>query len=91
MSQDNILAVSYFTALQGVLGEAASNCKGNTKLNEVIYRDGSKTEEVEDDLTICVIVLDDYTTLVGSSLGTSQDKSTARQRAYQDALNQTAK
>lgn len=65
--QANIKSVSYFTALDGVLGEAASNCDADTKLGDVVYLDGTSDEVSLSLLTFCVIVLQNGFTVTGES------------------------
>ena len=65
--QANIKSVSYFTALDGVLGEAASNCAADTKLGDIVYLDGTSDEVSLSLLTFCVIVLQNGFTVTGES------------------------
>lgn len=64
---DTIMSISYFTALQGVLGEAASNCNDATPLCDVIYLDGTDEEKSLSWLTFCVLVLKNGFTVTGES------------------------
>ena len=63
----NIVAVHYFTALDGALGEAASNCDADTKLGDIVYLDGTPDEVSLGLLTFCVIVLKNGFTVTGES------------------------
>lgn len=65
--QANIKSVSYFTALDGVLGEAASNCDSDTKLGDIVYLDGTSDEVSLGLLTFCVLVLQNGFTVTGES------------------------
>lgn len=62
-----IMSISYFTAMNGVLGEAASNCSGDTKLDEIVYLDGTPQEDSLRCLTLCVLVLRNGFTVTGES------------------------
>lgn len=62
-----IMSVSYFTAMDGVLGEATGNCTGDTKLDEIIYLDGTPEEDSLRCLTFCVLVLRNGFTVTGES------------------------
>ena len=63
----NIVAVHYFTALDGALGEAASNYDADTKLGDIVYLDGTPDEVSLGLLTFCVIVLKNGFTVTGES------------------------
>ena len=67
MVQANISSVSYFTALDGVRGEAAGNCDSDTRLGDIIYLDGTADEVSLGMLTFCVLVLRNGFTVTGES------------------------
>ncbi|QNU44374.1 hypothetical protein IDH70_04915 [Mixta calida] len=83
-----IHSVSYFTAMDGLLGEAASNCEPDTRLDEIVFCD-------EDDsplalLTFCVIVLKNGFTVTGESACASPenfDAEIGRKIARENAIN----
>jgi len=63
----NIVSVNYFTAAQGVLGEAVSNCDESVCVGDVVYDDGYESDAALRLLTFCVLVLRNGFTVTGES------------------------
>ena len=92
------LAMYYFTAEQGVFGEAAlqyaedaDGAEADVKISEIIWRDGDASENVLPLLTFCVLMLSDGRTIVGQHLGESgQDARAGRIGAQKDAMAKAA-
>lgn len=87
--QDNIIAQYFFTAENGVLGEAVSNCKPGVQICDVIWRDGTDCEKSLPLLTFCVIVLKNGFTVTGESSCASPenfDESIGRKIAQENAM-----
>ena len=63
----NIVSVSYFTASQGVLGEAVSNCESDVRVGDIVYDDGDESDTALRLLTFCVLVLQNGFTVTGES------------------------
>lgn len=85
----NIVSVSYFTASQGVLGEAVSNCESDVCVGDVVYDDGQESDAALRLLTFCVIVLRNGFTVTGESACASPenfDADIGRQIARQNAV-----
>lgn len=83
-----IMSVNYFTAMEGVLGEAAGNCTGDTKLDEIVYLDGTPEEGSLRCLTFCVLVLRNGFTVTGESACASPEnfnKEIGRKVAFDNA------
>ena len=55
----------YFTAEEGVFGEACSNSTMNSKLKDIIWKDDTPDEKVLPGIHFCVQILEDGSYLVG--------------------------
>lgn len=64
---DNIVSVVYFTAMDGVRGEAMANCGPSTRVGDVVYSDGRYHERSLELLTFCVLTLRNGFTVTGES------------------------
>ena len=63
--QKQIVSVVYFTAEEGVFGEACFNSPTNSKLKDIIWKDGTPDEEVLTGIHFCVQILEDDSYVVG--------------------------
>ena len=90
MTYNHISSVSYFTAAEGLLGEACARAPGGTQIREVTYYDGTEDDEIMGNLHICVMILSNKTTYVGKYLQTNpaMGEREARHLAYGDAERQ---
>ena len=88
--EDNIVSTVYFTAMDGVRGEAMAGCSKSTKIGNVVYRDGRTSEQSLELLTFCVLVLRNGFTVTGESACASPenfDAEIGRKIARQNAVN----
>lgn len=86
----NIKSTQYFTAMEGVLGEACSECAPDTRLEQIIYRDGEATDEILDRTTICVLIMSDGAVVIGSTTSVESGNVTqefSRKCAYDNAVS----
>lgn len=86
--QANIAAVYFFTAQEGVFGEAAYNSDSEARVSDVVYEDGTAEDNSLALLTLCVIVLNNGFTVTGESACASPenfDRDVGRQIARQNA------
>lgn len=87
---ENTVSVVYFTAMDGVRGEAMENCSSSTKVGDVVCRDGRPQERSLELLTFCVITLRNGFTVTGESACASPenfDPVIGRKIARQNAVN----
>lgn len=87
--KNEVIATYFFTGMEAVLGEAASNCTGDTKLEEIDYKDGDYSDDVMERTHFCVKVLSDGSVSTGVYTvpeGEQMTQSDARQKAQKVAL-----
>lgn len=85
----NILAQYFFTAADGVIGEACANCPPDAPLGDIVCWDGHRSEESLPLLTFCVLVLRNGFTVTGESACASPenfDAELGRKIARQNAV-----
>jgi hypothetical protein len=86
--EDNIISVSYFTADEGVLGNAAYNCTGDTLVKDIVWK--NHHHQPLELLTFCVLVLKNGFTVTGESACASPEnynEDIGRQIAYNNAVS----
>lgn len=79
---EKIKVVLYFTAAEGIFGEACSNSLPKTKLSEVVWRDGDPWEKDMEKLVFCLVILKDGSVVIG------KNSEGSRSEAYEDAARQ---
>jgi len=88
--EENIQSIVYFTAFDGLLGEACSAIVDqNTKVKDIIFTDGCKSDLALALMTFCVIVLKNGYTVTGESACASPENFNAeigRKIARQNAV-----
>lgn len=79
-----IQSITYFSGQDGILGEAAAQCSGDTLISEVIT--GAPTKLMQG-LQFCVLTLTDKEQIVGVFHGRIP-RANARALALEDALSE---